>query len=670
MKRVSFPNITNLCAVMALTTLFQIAPTYSGSADRTTLPVLDDVTLALSCNQILQDSRHRVAEMEEIPLEEVTAEKILDQWDADYMALEDVIGPVSILKNVHINQKVRDAGDKCFVQLSTFTTEVFQNEKLFERVNSVRPQTPAQKQLKQDLMDSFEDSGVSLPPEKRKRFKEISDRITELSQEFAKNVRENNTKVTFTPEEYKGLPQSYIERVRDHKGNIVVGFDYPDFFPFMSRSDHEEARKRYYIAYYKRGTPRNLEILDEIVSLRKRIAELYELPSYAHYVTKRHMVENAETVHKFLAEVKDIVTDVERNDLEELKKIKAETSGTPLDQTKINRWDVWYYSEKLRQSRYNIDQEETRRYFPTEPTVVWLLDVTSRLYGVRFDEVTVPVWHEDVRYYDVVDVESGEFIGGIYLDLFPRDGKYKHAAAWPVRGVSKKAGRKPISVMVTNFDRKGLTHGEVETFFHEFGHVMHGVLSQTEYCSHAGTEVQRDFVEAPSQMYEEWARRMESIQLIREKCPDCMVMDQEMVDRLDAARRFGRGITYSRQHLYAAFDMALSGEEPGKALDVWKAMEGKSPMGYVPETEFPGTFGHIAGGYASGYYGYMWSEVIALDMLSAFGENIMNPEVGLRFRNTILSRGGEVPSKDLVQDFLKRPVSNQAFIEEISGTRE
>jgi thimet oligopeptidase len=639
------------------------------AADRTALPILDAPTLTAACTQAISDARARVAKMAAMPVEGVTSE-LLNEWDAGSVAVENVIGPVAILANVHTDKATREAGENCLVQVSSLGTEIYQNEELYKRVAAVKPSGPVQEKLKRDLMDGFEDSGVTLPKDKRARAKEISDRIAQLSQDFAKNIRENTNKLTFTLAEARGLPQSYIDRVKDGKGNIVVGFDYPDYVPFMSSAENEKARERYLIAYQNRGTAKNLGILDEIVTLRKELATLYGYPSYAHYVTRRRMVENPETVDKFLRDVTRAVTDVEKRDLEEIRKLKAETLGTPLAGTKLNRWDLSYWRDRLRDKRYSIDQESTRKYFPTQATTSWLLDITQRLYGVKLTPAIVPVWHPDVQYLDVTDATTGEFIGGIYLDLFPRDGKYKHAAAWPVRGVSRRADRKPISVLVTNFDRNGLTFDEVETYFHEFGHVMHGVLSETQYSEHAGTSVQRDFVEAPSQIYEEWARDPEALKLLETHCPTCPKIDAGTLKRLSDARRFGAGIDYARQHLYAAFDMALAGPKPEKALDVWKKLEGATPLGYVAGTEFPGTFGHIAGGYASGYYGYMWSEVIGLDMASAWKGRLLDPAVGMKFRKSVLARGGEQPAKALVQDFLGREVNSDAFFAEITGKRQ
>ncbi|HET7437784.1 MAG TPA: M3 family metallopeptidase [Thermoanaerobaculia bacterium] len=641
--------------------------TSTDDAARATIPIFDAEQVTRAANEALDAARAMLAQIEALP-DDASGQQVLDLWDDTAIALEKAFGPISLLNSVSPDKAVRDESDVALVQESSFLTEVFQNEAFYERVRRIEPQTVAQKQLRKDLLEAFEDSGVSLPADKRQRFKDISERLTELGQEFAKNIRENETRLRFSPAECEGLPASYLERVpKDDDGNIVVGFDYPDYVPFMMSVHSEEARKRYWIANTTRGTHRNLEVLDEIVALRKEIADLYGVASFAHYVTKRRMVENPETVTKFLDDVRAVVTAAEVRDLERLAELKAEVTGQPVERVKVERWDVPYYRERLRERRFAIDQEELRKYFPTEPTVRWMLDISERLYGVRFERVTVPVWHEDVLYVDVNDAATNRRIGGIYLDLFPRDGKYKHAAAWPVRGVSARVGRTPISALVTNFNREGLTHDELETLLHEFGHVLHGVLSTTHYLAHSGTSVERDFVEAPSQMYEEWASRMESLSLLREHCATCPVIDASLVERLNAAKRFGAGIDYGRQLLYASFDMALSSDQPGRCLDVWRQMEGSTPMGYTEGTEFPGTFEHIASGYAAGYYGYMWAKVIALDLVSAFGANLMSSEVGNRFREVILSRGSEEPARDLVERFLGRPVASDAFFDHIRG---
>jgi thimet oligopeptidase len=635
---------------------------------RVTLPILDAVTLEAACRQMLADARAAFDRIVALPLDEVTAANVLDQWDAIAIALENIEGPIAILNNVHPDKSVRDAADAAVRSLSSFQVEIFQNEDLYHRVQTVVPTAPAETQFRKDLVESFEDTGVTLPPDRRARAKAIADQLTALAQEFARNLRDNQTRMAFAPAEMLGLPEPYLSRQpRDAEGRYLLSFDYPDFNPFMANAESESARRRYYIGYLNRGTPRNLEILDEAVALRREIAALYDLPSFAHFVLRRRMAGTPEAVETFLGDVKAACQQGEQRDLEELRALKAQRTGTPVQDVTVYRWDVPFLSERLREQRYNVDQESLRAYFPPTPTLAWLLDVSGALYGLRFGAASVPVWHEEVIYYDVHDAETGAFVGGIYFDLYPREGKFPHAAAWPVRGVSRKAGRTPISVLVTNFDRRGLTHDEVETLFHEFGHILHGVLSETTYSYHAGTSVQRDFVEAPSQIFEEWTRRLESLERLRTVSPDSPPIDAGLVARLEAARKFGQGLFYARQWLYASFDIALSGPSPEPAMRVWERMETASLLGHVPDTAFPGTFGHIVSGYAAGYYGYMWAEVLALDMLSAFGGNVMDPVVGRRFRRDILSRGGEEPARDLVERFLGRPVNADVLFREIVG---
>jgi thimet oligopeptidase len=525
--------------------------------------------------------------------------------------------------------------------------------------------------LQKDLLENFEDSGVSLPAKKRARMKAILDKMEELSQEFARNIRDNNQKLTFTPAEVQGLPPDYLARAkRDPNGNYLLGFEYPEYYPFMEYSDDNDARRRYQIAFNNHGTPKNLFVLKEAIGLRLEMAHLFGLPSYAHYVIRRRMARTPEAVNKFLGEVQGAVTELEKKELEELREYKAQTLKQPLVETAIERWDLNYWQRKIKQARYNLDKNELRKYFPTDASVAWAMSISGTLYGVEFKQVEVPVWNSDVQYYDVFDTATKKRIGGIYLDIFPRDGKYGHAAAFGIRGGSNLTGRTPISALVANFDRVGLDSDELETLVHEFGHVLHGVLSSTRYVAHSGTSVERDFVEAPSQMYEEWARSKESLMLLSSFCKTaCPAVDDGLVQRMTASHNYGRGVRYARQLLYASYDMNLHKAKIDDPLATWDQMESATPLGHIPGTQFPGQFGHLMGGYAAGYYGYMWSEVLALDMLSRYDGKLMNPEIGHLYREKILSRGSEMRGDELVRGFLGREPNSKAFFDEISGKR-
>ncbi len=640
------------------------------AASRPQVPLWDAAAIDEACTRTLADAQQRVTALARLPLSQTTDGRIFKTWDRLQILIEDTQGPVDLLANVSPDAATRAAAEACLLNFTALGIELLQNEKIYVRVKRGVPADAIDRKLRKDVAEAFEDTGVALPAEKRARMKAILQRLEEIRQAFERNIRDNRTRLAFTPEETKGLPVSYLERAqRDDKGNVLLGFEYPEYEPFMANSENEDARRRYHIAFSNRGTPQNLALLGEASRLRHEIAGLYGLPSYAHFVTRRRMVGDPRTVHRFLDEVKAKVREVERKEFDELRAFKAEHLGRKSEEVTLNRWDLPYYQEQLKQARYSIDQEALRAYFPTDATVAWVLAVSSTLYGVKFEPVQVPVWYSSVRYYDVIDGRTGKFLSGIYLDLFPREGKYSHAAAFGVRSVSLAAKRTPISVLVTNFNPKGLAYREVETLLHEFGHVLHGVLSRTRYASQGGTNVERDFVEAPSQMYEEWARKKASLQLVQNFCVDCPAIDDALVKRLHAARLYGMGILYGRQHLYASYDMALTGERELDPLQTWIDMERETPAGYVAGTEFPGTFAHLVSGYAAGYYGYMWSEVLALDMLSAFGDNPMNTAVGQRFRKLILSQGGQKRAAQLVRDFLGRDPSPKAFFAEITGQR-
>jgi thimet oligopeptidase len=638
----------------------------AAAPQRPVLPIYDAAQLTHVCERTLERGRKAIAAMQK----KAGGAGIFDEWNRLQIGLED-INPIYLLGNVHPDKAVRDASEPCLQKSTTLSTELFQNEKLFRRVQAAKPANDAQRKLKKDLLEGFEDSGVALPPERRARAKQIFERLEELRQAYDRNVRDDPTRVTLTAAEMEGLPEAYLkahEAARDKEGNYVLTLKSPSYQPFMQNARQEAARRKYYLAKLNEGGAANLDLLYEIFKLRKELAGLYDLPSFAHYALRRKMVGKPEVVEKFLGEVRAAVTELEKKEVEELRAEKAKDLGRPLAEVRLERWDLAYYQEKVRRGRYAIDQEKLRKYFPTAKAIDFTLLLSQTLYGLRFREAKVPTWHPDVRYFDVFDARTGEFLSGFYLDLFPREGKYNHAAAFPARGASTLARRTPISVLVTNFNREGLDHEELETLLHEFGHVLHGVLSRTAYNPHAGTSVKGDFVEAPSQMLEEWARREQPLRLFAKVCPECPQLGSEEIRRLDAARKFGRGMFYARQWLYASFDMALA-TDPRPPLAVWKNLEAATPLGHVEGTIFPASFSHIAANYAAGYYGYMWSEVIALDMLSAFKHDMLDPKVGERYREAILSQGGQREEMEMVRKFLGREPSNEAFFAELAGKR-
>jgi thimet oligopeptidase len=660
-------------ATAAILLAASVAPVMTASAAQTgrpLLPVFDAAMITARCDGELANVRQQQKAIEA----RKGAGTIFAELNALSIRFADFAYPVYLLQNIAPDKATRDAAQTCLEKMLPFETELYQSAALFQRVKAVKPKDLTDTVYQQDLFEKFEDGGATLPPEKRKRAKEIIDELERLGLAFQKNINEDGTTVTITLAEAAGMPEAWIAaRKRDDEGNLVLSMDYPTWAPLLEQATNAVVRKRVWMAKYREGGEKNLRILEQALKLRYELAQLHGQPDFSTYTLKRRMAQTPAAVYDFLGKVKAAAAPLQAKEFAELRAEKAKLDGTPLAATRLDRWDIDFLKERVRKARYNIDQEALRAYFPTEASVQYAMHLASTLYRVEFIARDVPRWHGDVRYYDVYerlpDGKRGAFVGGIYLDLFPREGKYNHAAAFPVRGVSTLANRTPISVLVANLNAKGLNHSELETLLHEYGHVLHGVLSKTRYVDQSGTSVKRDFVEAPSQMFEEWARREEPLALFAQVCPSCPRLTKEQIAQLNAARKFGRGNFFARQGEYALYDMRLHTGQPSAPMPPWIEIENAGPLGHVEGSMMPASFGHLLGGYAAGYYGYMWSQVIALDMLSAFDGELMSPAVGKRYRQTILASGGQRQPHALVEAFLGRKPNSDAFYAEVNGTR-
>ena len=619
------------------------------------------------CDATIADAKARIEKLQAMPLQQATAKTVLTAWNQLDIVQQNMTGPMELLQETHPNPDVRKAAEECSLKLSALPNDYLQSEALFKRVDAVKTGNAIDAMARQTILDDFNERGVNLAGPARARAKQIFDRLDKLAIDFQRNTRDVNTKLAFSEGQLKGIPPNMLaKREKDAQGNYLFGLDYPEQNAIMNFVEVEPTRQAFYTAFNQRGGQANLDILKEATVLRLELARLMGETNFADWSIKRKMAGNAANVNQFLDDVLGRVTALERRELDELRTEKATFTGN--QDAVLKAWDAGFFQQRLKKARYSVDQNEVRAQFPTEPTIAWMMKVTSTLYGVNFvPNKALPVWQADVRAYDVTDVKTGQYLSSFYLDMFPRDGKYKHAAAFPVRGVSLADHRTPVSVLVTNFSREGFDQDELRTLFHEFGHIMHGVLSKTRYVLNAGTGVKRDFVEAPSQMYEAWARRPESLALFASVCATCKPIDPALIERMEASRAFGQGRRYATQRLYAAYDMSLHTATAVDPLQAWVDISSKTPLGYTPGNLFPAAFGHLMGGYQAGYYGYMWSEVLALDMRTGFGKNFMDPKVGAKYRTLILESGGERPAAVLVEEFLGRKPTPDAFFAEIAG---
>jgi thimet oligopeptidase len=627
------------------------------------LAMLDAPAIARECDAGIARARAAIDAMAAKP----APEGMLDEWNRMFIDMDAASNYVGLFAAVHPDKAIRAAAEACEQKFVALNTELNQNERLFARLKAFRPADASQAKLRRDLLHGFEDSGVALPPDKRARAKALVERIEEERVAFERNVRDDPTKVAFTPAEMEGLPEAYLKaRKPDASGNYVLGLDYPSYGPFMSNAKSGAARERYYRARSRQGGEKNLEHLHRQFVLRQELAALHGLPSYAHYSLRRKMAATPEAVNRFLGEVRAAVQRGEKEELDVLRLAKAQELGTDPAATTVHPWDTSYYSEKVRRARYDVNQEEMRAYFPADKSVLFALRLAERLYGVAFREGKADAWHPDVRYFEMRDAASGRYIANLYVDLFPRDGKRPGAFAGAMRTASRLEGTTTTAVLVANFERRGFTPRELAVLLHELGHALNAMLSEVDHAPQVWSTVKWDFVEAPSQMFEEWARREQTLAVFAEVCAECPRLSAAEVKRLEEARRFGQASIYGRQWLLAAFDMELS-MRPRAPLEAWRALESTTPLGHVEGTLFPSSFRHIAGGYAAGYYGYMWSQVIARDLLTPFGNDLLDPKVGARYRDTILGAGVRAEEADMVRAFLGRDPTPDAFFAEITG---
>ncbi|MDP6032367.1 MAG: M3 family metallopeptidase, partial [Candidatus Marinimicrobia bacterium] len=517
-------------------------------------------------------------------------------------------------------------------------------------------------------------SGFGLPKEKRVQVKEIFNELADLGLAFSKNISDYQDTLFVSAEEIKGLPENYQKERLQKNGTYAIDMSYPSYVPFMDYALSDEARKNLKFKYNNRAVDSNLSVLNDIIRNRRELVEVLGYKSYAEYRTEDRMAKNPSNVWEFENDLKSKLRAKGEMDIAEMLKIKSSRTGT--NASIINVWEAGFYENLVLKENFNLDPEEVRQYFEFNNVTEGLFTVYQRLFNVRFKKVEDPsVWHEDVLMYEVYDGATKELIGRFYLDMFPRANKYSHAAAFSVTmgKLTEKDYQKPTTALVCNFPKPTkfqpslLTHDNVETYFHEFGHLVHGVLTQAPLMSYAGTSVARDFVEAPSRMLENWVWQKESLSLFAKHYETGAVIPDELLDKMIAAKNVNSGTKALQQVYYGVLDFTLhDGYNPdgdATTTDIVAKLQNEITFyPYQEGTHMEAAFGHL-NGYGAAYYGYKWSEVYAQDMFSIFEEKgIMNEEQGMRYRKIILEKGGTEAPLNLVREFLGRESNSDAFL--------
>ncbi len=586
--------------------------------------------------------------------------EVVAGWDAVDVALRNVFAVASLLANVHPDEEVRSQAEAAEQDAQRLQTELSLDRELYEVLAGVdvAELTPVAARLVEKSLLDFRRAGVDRDEPTRERVRALSERATTLGQLFSKNIRDGVVRLRVAHERLEGLPDDFIEsHPVDGDGQVELTTEYPDYVPVMTFGTDRALRAEMLTAFLNRAWPHNDAVLRELLETRHETARLLGYPDWPSYDAEVKMIGSGQAIAEFVERIAALAEEPGRRDVAVLlDRVRRDRPGV----TSLDGVDKAFYSEVVRREQFDVDAQTVRRFFDFGKVRQGLLAVTGRLFGLTYAEVPdAPTWHPEVTAYDVL--RDGEPCGRIYLDLHPRPGKYSHAAQFDL--VPGVAGRQlPEGVLVCNFPRGLMEHDQVVTLFHEFGHLVHHVLGgHQELVRFSGVATEWDFVEAPSQMLEEWAwdhTVLAGFATDAESRP----IPADLVERMRTADEFGKGFQARSQMFYAALSYRLHQEVPDDLTACVEELQARYDLfAHVPGTHFHASFGHL-GGYTSAYYTYMWSLVIAKDLFSAFDRAaLLETEVATRYRDRILAAGGSRDAADLVADFLGRPYSFDAF---------
>jgi thimet oligopeptidase len=581
-------------------------------------------------------------------------------WNDVNLALGNAFAVSSLMAQVHPDESVRTKAEAGEQEAHRLLTEIGLDRELYDVLAGVDASwldELAARVLELSLRD-FRRAGVDQDESVRERIRALAERETEVAQEFSKNIRDDVRSVVLHPAQLAGLPSDYVAgHAAGDDGTITITTDYPDYVPFMTFAQDRAARAELLRAFLNRAWPQNDALLIELLKLRDEHARLLGYADWPGYDAEVKMIGKGDAIPEFIDKITEASAESARRDYDVLL---ARLQQDHPDATAVDSTDKAYYGEVIRKESFDVDAQLVREYFDFTKVRAGLLDVTGRLFGLEYTEVRdAPRWHEDVAVYDVA--ADGAQLGRIYLDLHPREGKFKHAAQFDlVPGIRDR--QLAEGVLVCNFPRGLMEHDDVVTLFHEFGHLVHHVLAgRHAWARFSGVATEWDFVEAPSQMLEEWAWDADVLRSFAtneagEPIPG------ELVAKMRKADEFGKGYQARTQMFYAALSYHVHHRVPEDTTALVRELQAAYDVfDYVPDTHFQASFGHLEG-YSSAYYTYMWSLVIAKDMFSAFDEgDLFAEEVAHRYRDRVLAAGGSKDASDLVEHFLGRPYTFDAF---------
>ena len=576
------------------------------------------------------------------------------------------------------SKDLRDAAMQLEMKISQYAIDLNMREDIFNALKEYADKGEKLDEVDARLLDktllSFRRNGLGLPAEKREQMKKLMKELVEVQIEFSKNLREVDDVLYVSKKELEGLPEDYKARLKKSPdGRYIVSMNYPDYIPFMANAEDGEARRRLEFLFNNRGGEKNVKLMEKAICLRREIAGIMGYKTFADYVLSDRMAKDADTVNAFQERLRVRLVDKAKKELAERIALKGGEDKV------LRAWETSYYNNKLKKTQYSLDDEKIKEYFPLETVLSGMLETFGTLLGAKFVPAALPVWHKDVRSYEVRN-DDGSIAAYFYFDLFPRAGKYKHAACFGMRSgrtLPDGSYNTPAAAIVANFTpgTEGqpslLKFDDVVTLFHEFGHVTHNIFTTAKYTTFSGTSVSRDFVEVPSEMLENWAYQPEVLKKISGhfRNPDEKIPD-EMIRKILDARNMDSGLFYLRQLLFGILDMEYhTADGPVDTTAVYaRLMKDVSLIPMSQGVHPQASFGHLMGGYEAGYYSYLWSRVISVDLFGRFLDTVvMNKETGKRYRELILAPGRSYDEAVQVRKFLGRDSNEDAFLRSIDA---
>ena len=593
-----------------------------------------------------------------------TVERVFGQYEVMTDALTG-IGDVWHLRSVHPNADVREAANTCSERQSDFLSQIGLSRPYFDRIAAIDTTelSAVERHMVEEALEGFRRSGVDRDAATRQKIRTLQSDITALGNEFDKNIREDVRSVQVDASELAGLPQDYIDaHPADDAGLVTITTDYPDLYPVMTYAKSDDLRKALRLKARSRGYPANKGLLEQLIAKRHELANILSFPSHAALSMDSQMIESPQNAQAFLDSIGDALKVPVK---EELAVMLSRLQEDQPEAESVEVWQSGYIQNLLRLEDYKLDAQEVRTYFQYPRVRDGIFQLTEDLFDVEITPWDTPTWHEDVETFEVRD--NGVLLGRFYMDNHPRPFKYQHAAHWTLRtGIKNK--QIPMSGLAQNFPKGLMEHSQVETFLHEFGHLLHNMFSSTQKWSPvAGMSMERDFVEAPSQMLEEWIWDFDTLSkfAINEQGE---TIPRALVDKMVRARHFGRAIATATQVYYANLSLNAYHREPSSfdLDDLTRELESKyAAYPHLPGTHFYANFGHL-NGYSSNYYTYQWSLAIATDLFSKFEEGgLRNTSIANDYRRKVLEAAGSKPATEFVADFLGRQFSTEAYIKSL-----